>query len=224
MLALLLGAILTIVNFFSDSLHIAYESHRMKIISFSSGVFVTYLFLHLFPLLYETTRIEISMMSVLIGFTLFHVIEKYIYKHESRPVVLKREMKEVHSISFFIYHLVIGMILVRLMSRGLTETMLFFVPILLITGVSSISMKYLYAHKDLQAKTLLSVSTFVGTVFAFIFTIPDTIFNSIFGFMIGTLMYVIMMDAIPKEREGNPIFFMSGIFVYMIVIMMTWLF
>ncbi|MEE9406229.1 MAG: hypothetical protein V3V26_02370 [Candidatus Aenigmarchaeota archaeon] len=224
MLALLLGAILSIVHFFSESIHISFPEHRMKIVSFSSGLFVTYLFIHLLPLLYRQTQIEIeiSMISVLFGFTVFHIIEKYIYKHESRPVVLKKEMKEVHSIAFFIYHLMIGMVIVKLAELSMADTALFFVPILFITAIGSVSMKYLYASKNLQVKVLLSISTFIGTVVAFFMNIPEIIFISILGFMIGTLMYIIIMDAIPKEREGEPVFFIIGLLVYMTIIMFTW--
>lgn len=222
MLAILLGLIISVVHFFSESIHVASEDHKMKVISFSSGIFVAYLFLHLFPLLYSETRMEISMMSVLIGFTFFHVIEKYIYRHERRPVVLKKEMKEIHSIAFFLYHLMIGVILVKMVNGSFTSTILFFVPILFISAISSISMKSLYVVRDRQARLILSFSTFIGTVVAFLITMPNVVYISIFGFMIGTLMYTILMDAIPKEREGDPIFFVIGLMVYMIVIMMTW--
>lgn len=210
------------VHFFSESLHISFRGRRMKVLSFTSGMFVCYLFLHLLPMLYAETRIEISMLSVLFGFSLFHVIEKCIYKHAKKTSELKREMKEVHSMSFFIYHLLIGMVLVRLISEGLTNTLLFFFPLLLITAMGSVSLKYLYASKDIQAKFLLSISTLIGALFATLFAIPAAVFTSILGFMIGTLMYTILMDAIPKEREGEPAFFVLGLVLYAAIIMLIW--
>ena len=85
----------------------------MKNISFAAGIFITFLFLEMFPLLFQQSFsfTQISLIFMLFGFSLFHIIQKYEYKHVSRKR-LRKEIKELHSLAFFIYHFVVGIILV----------------------------------------------------------------------------------------------------------------
>jgi hypothetical protein len=223
MIALLLGLLLGIVHYFSDHIHIRYHIHKMKAISLSAGIFVAYVFLHLFPFIYMGEIQKMTMLFMLIGFTVFHVLEKYIYKHAGGPA-LKREMKEIHAVAFFLYHLTLGIVLVGLIASNLFNGLLFFFPLVFFTAVHSLSAKELYAIRRVSVKALISLSTLIGTLIAFFFTIPTLISSLLFGFVVGSLVYVIIMDSIPKEREGEPAFFVAGVFIYALIIFLTWMF
>ena len=53
MLAILFGVILTFAHYLSDKFNIINPKNRMKILSFSAGISITYIFLYLFPELFQ---------------------------------------------------------------------------------------------------------------------------------------------------------------------------
>jgi len=222
--SIFLGIILFFIHFFCDRIHIYISAHKMKTASFTAGIFVTYFFLHLMPEIYkgDITTTKFALLFGLIGFTLFHIVEKHTYK-KTRGYSLKRRLGTEHSIAFFLYHLVIGIVIVNLLRIDLLNGVLFFIPIMLFTAISSLSLKGIHdvIVSNRLFRTLLSISTLVGIVFALFLTLTPIVYFSVFGFIIGSLIYVLVMDAIPKEREGSPLFFLIGVVIYSIIIILT---
>ncbi len=226
MIQIIFGLVLGLVHYFSDKIHLAHGIHRMKTMSFTAGIFITYVFLHLFPSLYQGDLflIRLSLIFVLIGFALFHVIEKYIYQHASGRE-LKKDLKTSHSFAFFFYHFTIGIVLVNLIRTDLISGMLLFIPVFSYTAISSVSMKEIHeiVTGRKTAKFLLSISTLLGVLLATYIEIPSLLYYALFGFVVGTLLYIIILEALPKEKEGDPRFFIAGIALYTILIWFTWL-
>lgn len=222
---ILFGLALTAAHFISQRLHIQHDPNRMKIISFTAGIFITYLILHMFPQLYQGDIFlsRMSMLAALIGFAFFHTLEKYIYQHESGDR-LRIELKELHMILLFSYHIIVGIIIVSLTELNLINGILLFIPILLFTSLSTISMKEI--HEIMTSgkvlKFVLAISSLIGVSIALIINIPTLIFSVLFGFMLGSLLYIIIVEALPKEKEGNPLFFVLGLVLYTILIAFTW--
>lgn len=223
MLAILFGLILGFVHFFSRKIH---PIRRMKTVSFLAGIFITYLFLHMFPMLYEETEflVRVSLIWVVVGFSFFHVIEKYLYKHDKSTRVLRKDLKEIHTIGFFLYHFVIGFILVDFLSISILDGLLFFIPLLFFSALSTISMKELHGkiRENTCMRILLSGSTLIGIILAIYISIPSIVFDVLLGFVIGTALHTILMDAIPKERRGKPEYFILGVIVYTLLIGLAW--
>jgi hypothetical protein len=228
MLAMLLlfGVILGTVHYFSERFNFK-DIKKMIGVSFTAGILITYLFLELFPTLLEVGGAfnRISLVFVLVGFTIFHVIEKYIYQHSKSTKTLKRELKEIHTISLFIYYLVLGMVLANISEFvGLQAAILFFMPLLLHAALSSISLSELHGviRGNTTIKFLLSFSTLIGILFATFFEIVQSLHQALMGSIIGMLLYVTIVDSIPKEREGRPGFFLLGVILYAAIIALTW--
>lgn len=223
-IGILFGLVMIFAHFFSDRLNIV--AHRMKIISLVAGIFITYLFLHLFPQLYQAMELRISFIFLLAGFTIIHVIEKHIYKSTKNVVKIKKELKWMHSVTFFIYHFVIGMVLIDLLSMDIKDGVLFFAPLLIFSTISTMSLKEIHvlARKSGIVKLLLSASSFLGIVFTIFVSIPPIVFDVALGVIVGTMLHLILMDAIPKEREGEPAYFVLGVVLYTILITLTWIF
>ena len=225
-LAVLFGLILTIVHFFSQRLDIRYTRNRMKNLSFTAGIFITYLFLEFFPLLFQTDfyLTRLSLLFVLIGFGLFHTIQKYEYKHSSRKK-LRKDIRNLHSIAFFIYHFVVGIILVNITQVNPIKGILFLIAVFSFTILSSISIKEI--HPIVRRRRLvmasLSLSPLLGALLAFFIPITGIFYAILLGFIIGTLLFIVVEESIPREREGEPLYFIFGIIFYTVVIALTWL-
>lgn len=225
-----MGLILAIVHFLSEKLHLLKRMHRMKFVSFSGGVFITYIFLHLFPTLFwdDITLSRVSLVFLLIGFSTFHLLEKYIYRHgHADREEVKRELKEAHAVAFFAYHFIVGIIFVNILERlGTLDSILFFIPLAFITAVSSLSLKGIHGRvrQNFLVKLFLSISTLLGIVTALTFTLPTMLDSALLGYVIGALLFIVIVDSIPRERRGEPMFFILGIVLYSFLIGITWIF
>jgi len=49
----------------------------------------------------------------------------------------------------------------------------------------------------------------------------DTVFNLLFGFIVGIFLYLAMIDFIPKEAKGRPGYFALGVLTYTLIIIAT---
>ena len=230
LLPLALGFILGIVHYASEWLHLLGHARRMRVVSFTGGVFLSYLVLHLLPQLFTGNAFldRVSLLSVLAGFSLFHLAEKHIYRHEAKsPEELRRELKEAHAIAFFAYHFILGIALVNVIARaGLAAGLLFFIPLLLIAAMSSLSLKAVHGQirQRKAVKLLLSASTLLGMAAASAFPLTPLLYGMLFGFVVGALFFVAIVDSIPRERKGEPLFFILGAALYSLLIGVTWLF
>jgi hypothetical protein len=228
MLPILLGIMLVIVHFFSEKFHLLRHIQRMKFISFTGGIFISYLILHILPEVFvgDAFLNRVAMIFVLIGFSLFHLMEKYVYRHERRREQLKRELKEVHSIAFFLYHFLLGVVLISIIDQlNLMEGILFFIPLLLIAFVSSISLKGIHGQirQKKSVKAMLSISPLLGVVISTFFPLTNLLHSMLLGFVVGALLFIVIVDSIPKERKGEPVFFILGVTLYFFIIGLTWL-
>jgi len=227
--AVLLGLALAFVHYFSDSIHLAHRKRRMKILSFTAGIFLVYLFLDLLPTIHlgDTALTRFSLVFIVIGFSVLHLAEKFVYEREYKNTeVLKRELREIHSLSFFIYHFFIGILLVNILENvSAVAALLFFIPVFLHTSLSSLSLNKIHGSvkENVFARIALSFSTMAGILAGYLVSISLATFHVLLGLLIGVLLYIVIADSIPREREGDPKYFLLGIIVYSLLISVSWL-
>ncbi|UCE42895.1 MAG: hypothetical protein JSV17_08075 [Candidatus Aminicenantes bacterium] len=215
--ALSLGIILGIIHFYSEKLKLPDGANRYRVISFAAGISIAYLFLNLLPHTYAAADHLKNFVFVflLLGFVLFHLAEKFIYKHADQKK-LARELKEVHSISFFFYYFMIGIVLYDKVLTSQLEGILFFIPIGLHASLSTASLSQI--HGDIRegfgTKILLSLSTILGVIFALLVSVPNILDNILVSMIAGILLYIIVKEFLPEKEKGQPMFFLSGILVF----------
>jgi len=215
--ALGLGVLLGIIHFYSEKITPPEGSNRYRVISFAAGISISYLFLNLLPHTYEAADHLKNFVFVflLLGFVLFHLAEKFIYKHADRKKLAK-ELKEVHSISFFLYYFMIGIVLFDKAQTSLLEGMLLFVPIALHASLSTASLAQI--HGDIRessgTKILLSLSSILGMTFAMLVPIPSIMDNIFVSMIAGILLYIIVKEFLPEKEKGQPMFFLLGVFLF----------
>ncbi len=215
-LILFFAAILCLVSFFSYAFQKNVEKFHQKIISFSAGIFITYIFLNLFPELIKTTQ-EIGSNAftlMLAGFLLFHLLEKYLYQHIKNKDALMKDLAELHLLGFFFDHFVVGMVLFfALNTENIIIGSVVFLPLFFHTISSSLALQHIFEkfNKNILVNIFLSASPMLGVLFIYFLNPLAQVYHSIFSFSIGTLFYVVFRDTIPSASEENAKYFIAGV-------------
>ena len=101
-LPILFSAVVSMIYYFSNKFKIKNKDAKLKIISFSAGVSITYLLLEFFPRFTEGALQvhRLLFLSVLFGFTVHHIIEKEIYMHHFKHGLIKMLSLEENVFSY----------------------------------------------------------------------------------------------------------------------------
>lgn len=217
-LAVSFALLISILHYLSDFISLKLIRYRGKILPFAAGLSITYIFLELLPLVYidiENLR-NIAYIFILSGFTIFHVMEKYVYQH-SRSQERLTKLMHVHSLGFFVYYTMIGIVLFVL-AQNPRGGILFMIPILFHSTISSASFKEI--HADLKEsrviRLFLASSTLIGVFIAGVFPVSLQVYYAMLGFVVGVLFYIIIKDIVPEKEEGDPMYFLAGIVIFSI--------
>ncbi len=225
MLEFIFGIILSLTQYFNTRLLKKFHKYRVHLISFAAGLSSSYLFLLLLPEVYNGFLVLENFMFLIlfIGFVSIHITEKYIYKHVDKKRI-NQDVRTVHHITFFIYHFIIGIILVSFLKQSIRMGTLFFIPIWFHTTVSSIALTEIY-HKHIKERTitklLLSLSAILGITLAVLVMTPTIIYFTLLALITGALTYIIVKDLTPKGKEGNINMFILGVISYSLIIIIT---
>lgn len=224
-MAILLGFSLAIVHLLGEKLEEYVSGYKERILSFSTGVSMTYIFVHLLP---EFQRIAIDTSEMifvfpLLGFSSIHMTEKYIAKSGLSSEKVKKDYAEIHSVFLFIYHGAIGYLIASLLASSTVSGLLFFLPILLHTAVSSLSTSEIHEEfvSNNWIRTMLSLAPVTGVLIHIYGIISKSLFNPIFGTAIGMFFYVAIRDSIPSGKKGRPLEYIIGAGAYLAVILVA---
>jgi hypothetical protein len=217
----ILGIILSIIHYYSQEYNIRKHKHTDKIISFSAGVGVTYIFVELFPSFNALVK-DISpaiFLTILVGFVTFHLVEKFIYQHAGGKHAPKELAVEDSTISFF-YHFIVGAFIVYFTKQSSLQGFLFFIPIALHTSTSALPVDIPLSK---GMKIVISSSSFIGVLLTSIFftSIPKITFIIGLGLMVGTLTFTNIRHSIPEGKKGKPLYFLIGVIAYTLIIYLT---
>jgi hypothetical protein len=218
---LILALTLSVVDFLTEGLFSKASPNKMKFISVSAGVSVSYIFLILLPEIYSRsiTINRILFLAVLFGFGIFHIIEKYIRQNFTGPA-LRKEHRLVHSSTSFIYFFVVGFLLVKLSgTNSALASILLFVPIALHIIIDSLPRRHTKKH---YLRAFSASSPFLGAITASFFDV-GTVGNVILlGMVGGALLYTVVRESLPRDREGKPLYFITGLLLFTVLILLLW--
>lgn len=224
-LALLLASLMFVVHFLGEELEEHISGYREAIKSFAAGASMTYIFVQLLPEFHSIASESAGFIFVfpLIGFSSLHLIEKYVAKFGFEDEKMRKEYGEIHSVFLFLYHGALGYLIASLLIESTVSGLLFFIPILMHVTVSSFSMTEL--HKDFFERTGIklgiSIAPLIGVLIHATNLIAETRFHFIFGTVIGMFFYIVIRDSIPGEDRGKPKEYITGMFLYLSVILLA---
>lgn len=222
-LPLILAGILTLVDYITENFFSEKLRRNKKLISFSAGVAISYIILNLFPEISTYTLIDGKRLFLyaLFGFVSLNLIEQYIYKRIRKLKNLSVYHKNVHITYFFVYNFLIGLVLAGIVPKGLTQTLLFFIPFLLYITAEILPREFKF--KSNIAKMIYSMAPLFG---AFIgvnyinFTIA--VFGELISLIAGTLLYIVIRESLPSDEAEKPLYFIIGVLSYTLIIFMSW--
>ena len=230
-LSFLLSVVLSLTNFLSDKFSMDKSRYKPYFISLVAGISVTYIFLHLLPNLYSGVSVfsRSLFVFVLVGFVAFHVVEKFIYKYVGEGKI-SEDLKLNHSVWLLIYDISIGIVLVNFFKISAVEGFLFFIPVWFHSALSNLSIHKISGlnfreRADLKNKALklfLSGGALYGATVALVYGVSLKISFVLTGLVAGILLYVVIREMIPKEKEGRPLFFILGVVLYSLLIFWVW--
>jgi len=195
--------------------------------SFSAGVTVTYVFLQLLPEQHTATEYlgEFGSVSVLIGFSAIHLTEKWVYHHEKTAAEIRNDFREIHSLFLILYYTAIGLLLYELVQASVVNSVLFFIPVLFHTAISSFSLMELEEEllRNQIVRYLISIAALIGTAIGAVFVIPPAVFYTLLGIVTGMFLYVVIHDSLPSDASGKPLYFLLGLLFYTAIMSYIWL-
>ena len=226
------------VHILSKRLDFLRFSPRHVFLSFSSGIAVSYVFVHLLPELNEYQKeLEDTVQSnfwmviedhiyivAMIGLAIFYGLEVMVRKKEELDEKEGGEKEslqrfQIHMASFFFYNAVIGYLMVRGEYEGVTGTLLFFVAMSVHFITNDWSLRESHKEEyDRFGRWLLAVAIFVGwSVGAFI-EIKDVVVSLLTAFLAGGIILNVMKDELPEEQKSNLPAFLIGILSYTLLL------
>ena len=222
-IAIIMAIGIGIAQFFSERFCKYCNTYYNTIISFSAGIAVTYIFLDLFPN-FSQRAINLSeflFLSLLIGFILFHIVEKHVY-HHTKKAVIKKELGIENQIISVVYHVILGIVIFDFAYESIEKALLLFFPILIFTAVSTLPLNQ---HPLKKVNFFVSLSTFIGVIIAIVIfsEINEIILAALIGFVVGVLMFTIFRHSLPMGKEGKPLYFVVGVILYSSIVILIWL-
>ena len=200
------------------------QFHKQRLVSFAAGVSVAYFFLHLFPQLYlsilgaKQSLQQLTFFSMLFGFVIYHVVEKWIYQHAKRDEI-KKEIELEHAFTLFFYHIAIGIVFVSIIRANVMSGLLYFIPLSLHVIINAFP--YSPRFRKTAVKLFFTSAPAVGAAFAILVPIPTFINIILLGIVAGILLFVEAREIMPKKRSERVLFFIAGVVTFAVIITLT---
>ena len=216
-----IAIIMSISNFISHWISTHLKRFRSQILSFSAGLLVSILFIVIMEEVFTNSH-EVHpepyghfflYLIVFLGFLIFHMIEKVLYKRIEVKTELEKDLKELHLLGLFIDHLFLGIILATSVTPSIPLTYLILIPLFLESISSTISLEHIdqcVYTQSLFGKIVLGIAPLFGTLIALLFGINDDLTRYLLAFSLGAVLYIAIRDVIPHNKKGSPLWFLLG--------------
>lgn len=224
--AIIFAAVLGFAHYISNRFRFLESKHQQKIISLIAGISLTYLLLVLLPDFYTEALLtnRFILFFVLIGFAVFHIVDKFIYQKIDSSRV-RKDIRIAHGIGIVFYYFVIGFVLSGLSNISERQGVLFFIPIMLygvVSNVYSVGFKGIKSRELLSLNFIQSIAPLGGVALATLVNIPLGVLAACIGIVAGMWTFIIVRDVIPYDEKGKPVYFILGIVLYALVIVISW--
>ena len=208
---IIIAVIMGLTDFIGHRISGLAAGHRDTVLSFSSGLLISLLFLILVPDVISKGFSELLFLFMLVGFLLMHLTEKYIYRHVMIKQELLENLKVVHIIGFGLDNFLVGFIIASLVELNIFIVINISFPLFLQMLTSSISLDSIDTRiNDKYSKIILSVLPILGAILGIVLEFEHLVTNYVLAFVLGLLFYMIIRDVLPQGKKGSQVLFISG--------------
>ena len=146
---------------------------------------------------------------------------------------ISKELIRFRFVTDYVYHFLIGLILVGLLSFELIAGILFFIFAWFRTIISKNTEAHMiftdleiYDTADYNERSSLRyflatsalIGIILGLIFDIIFPINLELLFVFFSFISGVILYVIVREVIPEKERGDPFRFLIGLVAFTVII------
>ncbi len=214
---------LSLVQFLSDRISIERSRYREHLISFAAAISITYLLFSFLPKAYGESSGLTLFVPLIAGFAFIHLLEKFFYgKYAARFSIKKVRTyhDELHFLVLFIYHFVIGAVLIGVLEVDVTSGLLFIPPLMMFSTIGNWSLHHAYIQQIPHRRLFLASSTILGALFANSSLSSPLIETLMVNFAAGILLFVVVRESLPNPKEGKPLTFAAGIVLYALMLVL----
>ncbi len=208
---------LSAVQFLSDRISIERSRYREHLISFAAAISITYLLFSLLPKAYGESSGLTLFVPLIAGFAFIHLLEKFFYGAYSARFSIKKVKTyhdELHFIVLFIYHFVIGAVLMQVLEADFASGLLFLPPLMMFSTIGNWSLHHAYLQQIPYMRLFLASSTVLGALFSNSSFSSRLIEQVMVNFAAGILIFIVVRESLPNPKEGKPMLFLLGVAFY----------
>lgn len=225
------------IHIFAKNLHILNVMTRHHFLSLSSGIAVSYVFVHLLPELnhYQKvlmTSIENDFLSVieshiyivsLFGLILFYGLEVVVKKEKADNESKNSSLRifQLHIGSFFIYNAIIGYLLVRGDYDGMNEVVMFFLAMSVHFIGNDWSLRT--SHEDVYnryGRWLIAFAILLGWGVGVLFEVKEVFVSLLVAFLAGGIILNVMKEELPEDKNSSIPAFLIGVTGYTVLLLL----
>lgn len=221
--------VFVLIHFFS--MHLKFEKIGLRrFISFSAGVGVSYVFIHLWPAVAHSQSVaeeEIQWLEghvmhyalyvvALSGLVLVYTLDRLItraYEDEElkKPNVTESALFWSHMAFFSLYNMMIGYLLTH-RNEFSTTLLVFFIAFALHFVTNDWGLRHHHESAyDQYGRHLLSLSILIGFIVGQVTDFPEFFIGSVEAFVTGAMTLNVVKHELPSERDGNLEGFLAGV-------------
>lgn len=232
-----IAAVFALAHVFGPKLTFLEAKPRSVWLSFAGGIGVAYVFVHVLPELSRNQRAFDATSSILDRhiwtIALVGIVTFYGLEHGVRAAMRRQKNAGggsgpsnlafwIHLLSFAIYNVLLGYVLVARNESGLVSLALYSFALTLHFIVNDFGLRE--AHGDLYdtwGRWVLAVAPLLGWATGTAIRIDEQIVAAMFGFLGGGLVLNVLKEELPEERESRFLAFAIGAFLYAGLLLIT---
>ncbi|TMW70121.1 hypothetical protein [Alteribacter natronophilus] len=223
-----------LIHLFSRYITFLHKVPRSKVLSVAGGVSIAYVFMYILPKLsnYDATLTEAGFqflgignyhvyLVALGGLSLFYGLERTARIHEA-----EREKRSkgpwifrIHMISYFLYNLLIGYLLLRGENHTIGEMLLFFIALSVHFVSNDHGLRQTHkAEYDKYGRYTLALAVLVGWFISLFVEVNEHGVALLFSVLAGTMVLTVLKEELPEERESDYRAFTAGVILYTLLL------
>jgi len=200
---------ISILAFFSTLFggYVAFKYKRFVHIfsGLTAGTLLTLVFLEIIPEVIELNDSPFILLSVIIGFIIFHILEKIFSLHNHHESNHEHHnhisSKKIGAWALILHSLFDGMAIV--LAYTLSPEFGFIIAIGVIAHDFSDGFNTVTLSHSKKLLLLDSIAPILGIIIGSFFVFPDHIMSIIFGIFAGILLYISTSDILPEAHCDN---------------------